>query len=480
MPSVPTIARAASIAVFAAAAVLILGRNDFAVGTDVGVHYGFANEITRFGWPLPATSYLAIMAHYPPAAHVLAIGIGKLVGSTLHGLFVVAAVSFVLTYVALAELMRRPGQVGTAVSMIVFLLAVYWYRHKLLFEGAELVANFFFAQFAATGMLLACAIALCRSRLSFGRWLLVAAIVTHLLGYFYSISAIQLALTCCAFQALAFLDRPSLRSAGTVVITGLMLVAVAVIHPTLIGSVAIANNDGGISIDALHETVSFVGMILGSGLLIWLRRRSNLANIDAIISLCVGVGAVCLAQFIALRLFGDGSPYAVKKYGFLIITLNAMIYSCLIVDMARLVAPWIFDRGVTRPASIAGSIFGLAALFVTVIGQASIPVKIEQQYVNEVSTLMADPNSIDLDGKTISHNVRYDAHANYTVAVGNLHPGAAILDQHALFFPDPPPPSHSQYVLIDAASAGSYGAECIVSKSEDVVAIRATCNTPSH
>jgi len=449
--------------------------NDFAVGTDVGLHYGLANEIARSGWPLPSTSYLVAMAHYPPAAHLLAIGSGKLAGSTLHGMFVVAALSFVVTYVALGELMRRPSPAATAVSLLFFLLAVIRYQHNLSLEGAELIGNFFFAQFAATAVLLVAAIVLCRSRLSFGLWLLISAVCTHLLGYVYSISAIELALTCAVFQALGFLDRPSLRSASTAVITGVVLVAAAVIHPTLIGSIAIANNDGGISIDAWHQIISFVGMVIGSGVLIWLRRQSDLTNIDAIIALSLGVGAVCAAQFAAYELLGAGSAYAVKKYGFLIITLNAIIYACLIVDLARPFVPTFFKRGATSPLSIAGSVFGVAALFVTVAGRPSIPVKLEQQYANEVLALIANPLSVDLDGKTISHNARYDAHANYTVAVGNLHPGQAIIDQHALFFPDPPPPSHSQFVLIDATSAGSYSAECIVSKSGDVVAIRAAC-----
>jgi hypothetical protein len=57
-----------------------------------------------------------------------------------------------MTYLALAELMRRPSAFATSVSMILFLVALFCYRAVLVFEGAEIIGNFFFAQFAATAV----------------------------------------------------------------------------------------------------------------------------------------------------------------------------------------------------------------------------------------------------------------------------------------------------------------------------------------
>ena len=114
-------------------------------------------------------------------------------------------------------------------------------KYRLL-EGNELIENFFFAQFAATAALLVFAILLFRSKLPFGRWLIAAIVATHVLGWIYTPCAIELALACAAFRALAFLDAPSPRSAALTVITGLTLCAVAVIHPTMIGSLVIAAN----------------------------------------------------------------------------------------------------------------------------------------------------------------------------------------------------------------------------------------------
>ena len=105
----------AGIALFCLTALAILGFNDFNGFTDAGIHYAFAEELARFWqWPLPAATSVGMMSHYPPAAHLLSLFIGWLAGSTLYGLFIVTAISFVIIYTVLAELMRREAAPGWA------------------------------------------------------------------------------------------------------------------------------------------------------------------------------------------------------------------------------------------------------------------------------------------------------------------------------------------------------------------------------
>ena len=313
---------------------LVLGMNDFNVGTDAGLHYGFANEVARFGWPLPATSYLSIMAHYPPVSHILALAIGALAGSTLRGIFAVAALSFVATYLALAELMRRPTVVGTVTTISAFLLIAYCLRKWNFLEGNELIANFFFAHFAATAVLLVSAILLFRSKLAFGRWLIAAAVTTHILAWIYTPCAIEFALACAAFRALAFLDVPSPRSAAMVAIAGLTLCAAAVVHPTMMGSLAIAGNDGGISIKAENEMGLFVGLMLGTLILIITRRQNDLVNQSAVIALSVGVAAACAAQYVALK-FSEWLALCSQRVWVFAWNAPVLIWACLMTDVVR-------------------------------------------------------------------------------------------------------------------------------------------------
>jgi hypothetical protein len=473
----------AAIMAFFLAALFVLGVNDFNVGTDVGLHYGFANEIARFGWPLrlqPSTSYLSIMAHYPPASHALALAISLIGVSTLRGIFVVTALSFVVTYLALAELMRRPAGAGTIVTLLAFLLIASLSTTYRFLEGSELIENFFFGQFAATAALLVFSILLFRSKVPFGRWLIAAAVATHVLGWIYTLCAIELALACAAFKALEFLDAPSPRSAAFIVITGLSLCAVAIIHPTMIGSLAIAANDGGISIDGRVELILFMSLIVGTLILLIIRPKNDLVNQSAVIALSVGVAAACAAQYVALKFFGMGSFYAVKKFGFLLGTLDVLIWASLLADVVRRFVPAARSRLPRLVYPIAASSFGVAMLLILTIGFAGVPVSLEEQYAVQVTQLMTEPGSRELDGNTVSWNDRLTPHVNYTVGVGLLHPREALMEQHALFLADPKLTGAARFVLIDAASGLRYDPPCVVAATAVVAAVRSKCWFPQR
>ena len=472
------IPEAVTITAFFLAAIFVLGMNDFSVGTDVGLHYAFANEVAQLGWP----QHACCMAFYPPIAHFLAIAIGALAGSTLKGMFIVTAISFAVTYLALAEFMRRPTAAGTVTTMLAFLLIAIPLRKWRFLEGNELISNFFFAQFAATAALLVSAILLFRSKLPFGRWLVAAALATHVLGWIYTLCAIELALACAAFQALTFLDAPSPRSFATIPTTGLVLCAVAIVHPTIIGSLGIAANDGAISIEARTEVVVFAFLALGTLILIINRYRNDLVNQRAVIALSIGVAAACATQYAALKIFGMGSPYAVKKYGFLLGTLDILVWACLLADVVRrFFAPSFGRLPQSLLSPIAVSTFGVAMLLLLTVGRSKVPVSLEEQYAGDVADLLNRSESQRLDGNTLSWNDRLTPHVNYTVTVGLLHPGAAITDQqHSLLSSDPKLSGAASFVLVDAASGLRYDPSCVVAATAAVAAIHAKCRFPQR
>jgi hypothetical protein len=476
--SVATGLQLAAITAFCLAVFFVFGMNDFNVGTDLSYHYGFANEVARHGWPLSG-NFLSDMAHYPPASHILALATGLMAGSTLRGVFVVTALSFVVTYLALAELMRRPTVVGTIVTLLVFLTIAIPSRAFRFLEGREVIENFFFAQFVATAALLIFAILLFRSKLAFGRWLFAAAVATHVLGWTYTPCAIELALACAAFRAISLLDAPSPRSVALIIVTGLTLCAVAIIHPTTIGSVAIAANDGAISIEGGVALILFISLAAGTLILLIIRTKNDLVNQSTVIALSVGVAAACAAQYAALKFFGMGSPYAVKKFGFLLGTLDILVWASLLADVVRRFVPASLAQ-LPRPVHpIAVSSFGVAMLLLLTIGWAKVPVSLEEEYAGQVTKLMSDPRSGELDGNTVSWNNRLTPHVNFTVAVGLLHP-ATLIEQHALFFADPKLTGTAKFVLIDAASGLRYDPSCVVAATAVVAAVRSKCWFPQR
>jgi hypothetical protein len=244
-----------------------------------------------------------------------------------------------MTYLALAELMRRPSAFATSVSMILFLVALFclsrspdfrrrrnnWQLLLRSVRGHRRPDRLHYSSLPIENSVRSLVIRCCSAD---------ACSRVHLLPM-----RNRTRLACSAFQSLLFLDRPSAKMAGKVLLPGALLCVVAVVHPTLIGSLAIASNDGAISVDGFHETIAFVGMLIGAVILILLRHRSNLVNINAVMAPSLGVAAVCLVQFVVFKLSGVRSAYAVKKYGFLIFTMNALVWCCLISEIVTLIAP---------------------------------------------------------------------------------------------------------------------------------------------
>ena len=271
-----------------AASYWVLGRNDFGTAGDEGGHLGIATQLIEHGqWPLPGP-FLAGIKHYPPAAHALAAVLGELVGSTVNGIFVVIAAAFAVIYFALAELMRRAAAAQTVVAVLLFVLLAVCLRKFRFVTGNEMANNFFFAQFAGTACLLAGTIFLARLRWALVPWLAFAVVAVHVTGWFYPLSAAELAVAGTVLRL-----RPSLSFSAPLgprlveaSIAAVVLGGVAVIHPAIIDMVAIAANDGEISVTTATVVACALVMILvGLPTTFALSRRSGMVHGDALAAL---------------------------------------------------------------------------------------------------------------------------------------------------------------------------------------------------
>jgi hypothetical protein len=107
-------------------------------------------------------------------------------------------------------------------------------------------------------------------------------------GWIYAVSAIELALSCVALEFLVCRRSLSLRSIARLLISALVLGAAALLHPTIIGSVDIAANDGGISVTLPILITGCAALTVGIAVLEWFR-RPMLVNHDALIALSLGM-----------------------------------------------------------------------------------------------------------------------------------------------------------------------------------------------
>ena len=110
--------------VAAGIAIYVIGTRDFGISSDAGLHYAFAEELVRgYRWPVSGELPFPIaLADYPPGAHLLALAVGVLVGSTLRGIFIVTGLAFVVSYLALSGIARRRDIASTVAALAVFVL----------------------------------------------------------------------------------------------------------------------------------------------------------------------------------------------------------------------------------------------------------------------------------------------------------------------------------------------------------------------
>ena len=479
MPS-PRALRYFALAAVLVASLVLVGKHDFSIGVDAGVHHAFAEQLAAFGqWPLPPQSYLTNIAHYPPAAHTLGVLLGSAVGSTFHGMLVVNALALFVVYLALSSFIQRTSAAEAIGSLIIFVSAALVFRRLRFITGNEVVANFFFGQFAGTAAMLTGFILLAHARWRFPVWLAAAAAITHVVGWFFPLSAIQLAVGAAALRLRPsdYLDGLSTRLREGAV-TGVVLAVVAGVHPTMADMVNISGNDGGISITDTTMLVATAFLcLMAIPALIYVAPRSNLLHGNALVALAIGVAVPCLLQFVMLAVFGLGSPYAVKKSGFLIGTLSLLIFSCLAMewrplkDLAlRLTLPPL----VPYAARLVGPAMVAIALLLVFAGRPRTPVSEIAAYDSQLKPFVAQHP--ELLRVSVAMTGTFDPHVNYVVGFARLHPPLAVqFVQNALLPPAPKLIAGAKFAIVGAAQAKALPTDCVFADDGQLAAVRTRC-----
>lgn len=460
--------------------IALVGRNDFSTGVDAGIHFAFAEQLLQHRqWPLPLTSFLSDISHYPPGAHLLGAFVGELFQSSFSGMLIVTAIALIVTYLVLAELMKRTSAAETAGSMVVFLIAILLLRKFRFIAGNEIVANFFFAQFVGTAAMLAGFLLISRSTLPFAGWIAVAAATTHLVGWIFPLNAIGLAVAASMLRA-----RPCIRLNSQIrqrvvetIVSGTVLCAAAILHPTMLNMIAISANDGGISISTTSMVVILAYLLLiGIPFSIRLARGSNLVYFEPIVALCIGVAVPCVLQLGALAFLGLGSPYALKKWGFMLGTLSVLIFSCLVMEWLpakRLVSRIIPPRFAPYARVVLTPTFGCVVLIFVFAGRPGTPVSEIVEYDREIKVLMDNSFANELDATTVSMNSKVSPHANYVVAFVRLHPSPQVqVVQNALLSPEPKLLEGARFIVLNSVEADHWPDSCVFHRNDQLAVVR--------
>jgi hypothetical protein len=323
---------------------------------DLAHHYALAFRISEH-WTLLSNTdpTLGEMNIYPRGGHIIAAVIGAFVNSTFLGLQLTTLLSLSLLWLSAVYLIKIfPGPVGTAalsVALILFLINHSFLGFQL--HGHEVIGNFFFSQLVAHAFLYFClilAISVEKKEGTLSACVLLAPLML-IVATIHLLPALELLGMIVGLIVTFFcFDRKNTRSCLSrySIAAFILILAVSgiIMHPSLSAMRAISENNGALELNNISYPVGLVSiclLVLASSTILfvqWLKKRSDTGYLAAKYLAIYGLVAVglCLTQYV-LTYFGKGSDYAVKKYGFGLITILFMqlsvSISILVVGVKR-------------------------------------------------------------------------------------------------------------------------------------------------
>lgn len=329
---------------------------------DLAHHYALAFRISEH-WSLVSNTDPTLweMNIYPRGGHIIAAIIGAFVNSTFLGIQLTTLLSFSLLWLSAVYLLKSlPGPVGTvalSVALILFLINHFFLGFQL--HGYEVINNFFYSQFVAHAFLYFCLIfamsvekkiGVLRAGILLTPLMLIVATI-HLLPALLLLGVIVgLIATFLCFDRKNMGVELSSYLIGT--FTLILAVSGIFLHPSFSAMRAISENNGALELNNISYPLGLVSiclLVLTSSTILfvqWLKKKGDTDYLAAKYLAIYGLVAVglCLVQYL-LTYFGKGSDYAVKKYGFGIITImfmqSSVIISILLVGSKRFNFHWL-------------------------------------------------------------------------------------------------------------------------------------------
>lgn len=322
----------------------------FSASPDVAHHYALIRWLMEH-WTVEgnAPAVLGEMAIYPRYAHALAAVLGTTLHSPFIGMQVVASLSLVACWAAMAYTSRLfPGWASWAFSLtLVALLALNSVTAGFDLFGHEIVVNYFFSQLTAQAcfmILVVLAARLERGQGGSSATLPALAVIVislacagiHLLP---AIEGVGYGLLLLAVHVLSSRER-WLARAALLVVAAVTAGALLLHHPSFLAMRAISENNGYLPLAVLDSLPRLLTLALVTGLLSLVLigisvpgHRFHAPRFAAVARHlgCAGatIAGLCTLQALA-AVAGFGSNYACRKYAFGLVTFAALNLSALV------------------------------------------------------------------------------------------------------------------------------------------------------
>ncbi|MEH6719935.1 MAG: hypothetical protein V7704_13720 [Aurantimonas endophytica] len=308
--------------------VFLFGFDVYSISVDVAHHFMLVDFFSREDPATLLTSpWLSGMAIYPPGSHWFAAALGTVIGSNYTAMWLLCIVAIYAGYFFLGRVLQGGrGYVAVALFLVLVLLA----RPTGAILGQEIIGNFFFSQLVCAAfffaLLFVCGRIGRRNELAVALIGLVGAaflIWIHLLPGLYLIGAVGLFLLLYAAENFRT-GKPYRKQLAGVVAFGFAGLAVIVLHPSFAAMRELSANDGALDFPVNHWLIYAVALILvavSGWSIIWSRRHERTAFDEMLVAAAVAALALMTVQLLSLLVLGEGSPYAVKKHLFLVMTL---------------------------------------------------------------------------------------------------------------------------------------------------------------
>ena len=348
------------------------------------------------------------MELYPAAAHWAAAVIGWITGSGLVGINIVTIASAYLCYLFIAYLVGA----STPANVLLFALAFLALRFTRSQIGWEIVAKFFYPQLVADAVYFAVLLWISNNRKDWKQavtFMLAGAISM----WIQSLVAIHILAAGCVLMTFHLVESWKKKSPfparGLVLLLIVLAASIAIIltNPAFGVMRNIASNDGDLTLGYNHLMLVAVLCAAIGAFNLWKRLTGSAPYVDAVLGSAV-LAAACLAilQFALLKLHGDGSPYAVKKHMFIVVTLG-------IINAVRAITGYFPVAKKKMPAGIAAPLLaGFASFFILKGFNTPVaPIVTAMAYANHAAlyqlpdfvpgSMVADDSSLPLMGNVM-------------------------------------------------------------------------------
>jgi hypothetical protein len=457
--------------------------NEFhAYSSDAGQHYALVRALMDLDkWERPAaTPNLGALPFYPPVSHWIAAEVGKLFGSGLLGMTLVASASVGLFYLAMFIMARR---VDWRAPMIACLMTIGYALLRGPVFGRQVVNNYFYAQLVGSTL---AALTLLIAFNQFHKWKgpivdLFVLIMGQIIVATHLMPAEQLVGAYCMVLLVHAWTTSSWSVFMRLIVFSVLSMALTAFSPFASNVYAIAQSEGGAHINLLGNRIAqIVFLILGSAASIKLILQTRKEAGAGMFLGCMGLSSCCLALLqIALFWIGIGSNYAIAKHMFVTVAFFIFVVSANIALKKSSSS----DQGRQGRIVVMKQLAWCSMLALLTTRVDLYPSILDLSKVvafqRAVRTLSADLENQG-DRQPIALAKQWPPNIAYAISIGDLRfpMGAADLilenghlpqDQVSVVFMPPDDPGAAPECLIPAHSnqdAAAFDYSCIV-RSED-------------